>query len=174
MITVERSRVERSRLEWGGLVLSVVLVVGIVSIAVGSLTHDRAEVMSPGTSRADTPRGVPLLADRLAAVDHALANKDVSTAIYAWRDAHSLALGARRADAMADVGDAAVRIDAIVATPPGHVLGFRAEARQAYLRALFLARRQRSQDVVDRIAKAFAGLGDTEMAARVQAITVTP
>ena len=106
---------------------------------------------------------------RLAAVDAALARKDVSRAIYSWRDAHGLALGLRRWDAMAAVGDAAMRIDAAT-SPLGRPTGFRAEARQAYLRALYDARAAGEGEAIDLIADAFAALGDAHMAAQARAM----
>jgi hypothetical protein len=123
--------------------------------------------------RPDVPRVLPLPA-RLAAIDEALARNDTGRAIREWRDAYGVALGTRRWDAMAAVGDAAVRIDTRVARPPGGYTGFRAEARQAYLLALFRARDTRSPEGIARVADAFAALGDDEMAARARTIVVTP
>ena len=163
---------ERSRIEWSGLVLSVVMVVGVAGVALGNLAAERNRGAQLERASA-SPRTAPTLAERIGAVDRALARKDMSAAVYAWGDAYSLALGARRWDAMVEVGDAAVRIDALADSPPGYLIGFRAEARQAYLRALFLARHARSEDGIERVARAFAALGDTDMAARVHTITVT-
>ena len=90
----------------------------------------------------------------------------MSRAIHAWRDAYGEALGSRRWEAMAAVGDAALRVDALAGLPARHPTGFRAEARQAYLKALFRARDAGSVEGVERIADAFASLGDIQMAAR--------
>jgi hypothetical protein len=164
---------ERSRMQWSGVVLSVVMMTGAMGVALGSLTTDKtaARVERPDTIVA---RGGPTVASRLAVVDSALARKDMSAAVYAWSDAHAFALGTRRWDTMVDVGDAAARIDALGDTPPRYLIGFRAQARQAYLRALLLARQARSSEGVERVAQAFAALGDAEMAARVRRITLTP
>jgi hypothetical protein len=164
---------ERSRIEWSGLVLSVVMVMGVAGIALGNLAAERTRGGQLERPESASPRTAPALADRIGAVDRALARKDMSAAVYAWGDAYTLALGARRWDAMVEVGDAAVRIDALADNPPGYLIGFRAEARQAYLRALFLARHARSADGIERVAQAFAALGDTDMAARVHSIRVT-
>ena len=165
--------VERSRMEWGGLVLSILMVVSIVGIALGSLTSDKSDPPTSDRPVARAAHVVPGPAGQLAAVDRALARKDLSVAVFAWRDAYSAALGTRRWDAMVEVGDAAMRIHELAGSPPGSALGHKAEARQAYLRALFLARSAGSQEGIDRVAKAFAALGDAEMAARAQSITVT-
>lgn len=160
-------------MEWGVVVVSIMMVVSVVGIAVGSLTSDKSDPPPSDRPGAGVVRDAPTHADRLAVVEQALARKDMSGAVYAWRDAYGLALGARRWEAMVDVGDAAERIHALGGRA-GHALGFRAEARQAYLRALFLARHAGSRDGIERVSKAFAALGDAEMAARVNAITMTP
>ena len=59
-----------------------------------------------------------------------------------------------------EVGDQAVRI----AEAAGGSTHFRAEARQAYLNALFRARAQRAVEGMHRAAAAFERLGDSEMA----------
>ncbi len=66
------------------------------------------------------------------------------------------------------MGDAAVRIDA----REDEGTAFRAEARQAYLLALFRARDARAPEGIARVADAFAALGDREMAARARAVRV--
>src|SRR6185369_15708228 len=104
-----------------------------------------------------TDRALPI---RLAAVDEALARRDMSRAVLEWRDAYGVALRSRDWAAMVSVGDAAVRIDRIARLPSDHPTGFRAEARQAYLRALVDAR----------VADAFDALGDAEMAGRVRTL----
>ena len=120
----------------------------------------------------ETPAPVHRVDDlqaRLAAVDAALARKDVSRAIYLWRDAHGLALGLRRWDAMTVVGDVAMRIDAAT-SPLGRPTGFRAEARQAYLRALYDAHAADEHEAIDLIADAFAAMGDEKTAAHARAL----
>jgi hypothetical protein len=62
--------------------------------------------------------------------------------------------------------------DTLARGPLGHPFGFRAEARQAYLRASFQARSERSQEGVRRAADAFDALGDADTAIRARAILV--
>jgi hypothetical protein len=109
---------------------------------------------------------VASLSQRLASLDAAIADGDRSRAIYEWRDAYALAFGTRQWAPMATVGDAALRIDSQTGDPTG----FRAEARQAYLLALFRARDARTAEGVARVAEAFDALGDAEAAARARAI----
>ena len=109
---------------------------------------------------------------RLAAIDEVIARRDVSRAMYEWRDAYGVALRSRQWEAMVAVGDAAVRIDAVASLPAGHPSSFRAEARQAYLRALDDARAARSREGIQRVAAAFAALGDDQMAAMVRTVAV--
>jgi hypothetical protein len=120
----------------------------------------------PGAVLQSLERSLPA---RLAAVDAAIARRDPSRAIYEWRETYSVALGSRRWEAMLAVGDAALRIDALA--PPGsrYPTGFRAEARQAYLKAFLNARAAGSREGIHRAAEAFGALGDVEMAARVRA-----
>jgi hypothetical protein len=97
---------------------------------------------------------------RVEAVDQAIASHDASTAIRAWRDAYGAAVRSLRWDALADVGDAALRIERATGDA-----SFRAEARRAYLHALFRARAARAVHGVHRVGAAFRDLGDTDMAA---------
>jgi hypothetical protein len=164
---------EKPRMQRGGAILSIVALAGIAGIALGGLAADKAvatKLERPGWRE---PSPAPTLAERLAAVNAAIARRDQGKAIYEWHDAYGVALGSRRWEALADIGDAAVRIDALVGRPTGNPTGFRAEARQAYLRALFQARNQRSPEGIERVAQAFAALGDREMAASARAIVVT-
>lgn len=89
-------------------------------------------------------------------MDEALARGDISAAVRAWHDAYLAALGARRWEGMAAVGDASMRLAAL----PDSRRAMEAEARRCYLAALFRARHQRSIDGVLQIAEAFAALGD--------------
>jgi hypothetical protein len=63
-----------------------------------------------------------------------------------------------------------VRIDGLSSRRARVPTGFRAEARQAYLRALFDARASGSKEGMHRAADAFGALGDADMAARAHAI----
>jgi hypothetical protein len=100
-------------------------------------------------------RGSPLglaapWADQLVALEEALAANDVKAARWAFQEAYRLALGSRRWEAMADVGDAALRI------------GNPTKARIAYLTTAARARTARSSVGAARAAEGFAGLGDNE------------
>jgi len=93
-------------------------------------------------------------ADQLVAFDEALAANDVKAARWAFEEAYRLAVGSRRWEAMADIGDAALRI--------GNPL----KARIAYLTAAVRARSGRSSAGALRAAEGFAALGDDEVADR--------
>src|SRR5512134_529376 len=82
----------------------------------------------------------------IAAVDAALEQDDLKRAVSEWRQAYAAALGTRRWEPMAAVGDAAVRIDARAGLPGGQPFAFRPQARQAYLSALGSARRAGSRE----------------------------
>ena len=126
---------------------------------------------TPGLQELETVPPVDRVDDlrvRLAAVDAALAQKDLSRAIYLWRDAYGIALGLHRWDAMAVVADVAMRIDA-ASRPSGGPTGFRAEASQAYLGALLDARAAGEHEAIALIADAFDALGDPHMAALARA-----
>jgi hypothetical protein len=153
------------KVEWWSISVSVATLIAIAGITIGTLAS--------GTGVAPEFSSLPPADERsfdarLAALDQAIARRDMSRAVYEWRDAYGLALGSRRWDAMAAVGDRAVRVDAIAS--PGHPGQFRAEARQAYLRALFDARTTGSTEGIRRVADAFATLGDADMAARARAM----
>jgi hypothetical protein len=90
----------------------------------------------------------------------ALAAGDVGAAERAWNDAYGAALATDKWSAMAEVGDAALRL--ANATPAGR--RYEAKARQAYLITLFRARNDGSPDGILRAAEAFAALGDWEVA----------
>jgi hypothetical protein len=159
--------IEYRRLEWSGLIVSSLALAAVTGIALGGLavraSATRLERHLPAP-RAELPR--------LAVLDEAIAHKEVSRAIHEWRDAYGVALGSRRWEAMVEMGDAALRIDKLAGRAARYPTGFRAEARQAYLRALFLARSAGSTEGIERVAEAFAALGDAEMAARARAVAV--
>jgi hypothetical protein len=158
------------RLGWRGLVMSIPWMLALV-IMLAILGGGRGE--GTGGASFTAPLSAPAeraLPARLAAIDEALARRDLSRAVFEWREAYGVALRSRKWDAMASVGDAAVRIDALARQPSDYPTGFRAEARQAYLRALVDARAARSRDGIVRVADAFAALGDAEMAARLHTL----
>jgi hypothetical protein len=158
------------RTEWSGFSLSIVVALAMGSIVLASLVAGRAPVSTGRAFDALPAVEERALSTRLAAMDEALARNDAGRAVYEWRDAYGVALRSRRWDAMATVGDAALRIDAATGAPTGHPTGFRAEARQAYLKALFDARAAGSPAGMERIAASFAALGDTHMAAQARAL----
>jgi hypothetical protein len=164
--------IQERKTKAGSIILSIVALTGIAGIAVGAVGTDRsrASVERPGWLDPGQP---PTLSDHMGTLDEAIAARDLGRATREWRNAYSLALASRRWDAMADMGDAAVRIDAMGRRPGDYPTGFRAEARQAYLRALFQARSQGARDGIERVAQAFAALGDTEMALRARALAGT-
>ena len=94
--------------------------------------------------------------ERLARVDAAIAHRDASRAIYEWREAYGQALRSRRSEALIAVGDAGVRLEALL----GGTGRYRAEARQAYMGALLRARAEGSVAGMRRVAEALAALGD--------------
>jgi hypothetical protein len=102
----------------------------------------------------------PQWVERLERVDRAIVDRNVSMAVYEWREALGAALATRRWAPMAEVGDAALRVDTLL-PPTG---SFRREARRVYLSALFRARAERSLEGVQRVMEAFEGLGDVEAA----------
>jgi len=99
--------------------------------------------------------------DYLDVVDEALTRGDVSDAVRSWQDAYSVALASRRWEALLAAGETFVRIG----EASGRVDGARPNARYAYMAALMQAERQRSVPGVLAIGRAFAALGDPEVAA---------
>jgi hypothetical protein len=148
---------------WAGL--GVALIAGVALATLAGARVRIASLERPPLLQDD--RGASL-SRRLASMDAAIAHGDRSRAIYEWHDAYALAVWTRQWEPMATVGDAALRIDALAGDPTG----FRAEARQAYLLALFRARDARTAEGVARVAEAFDALGDTEATARARAILV--
>jgi hypothetical protein len=148
---------------WAGL--GVALIAGAALATLAGARVRIASLERPPLLQDD--RGASL-SRRLASMDAAIARGDRSWAIYEWHDAYALAFWTRQWEPMATVGDAALRMDALTGDPTG----FRAEARQAYLLALFRARDARTAEGVVRVAEAFDALGDTEATARARAILV--
>lgn len=96
----------------------------------------------------------------LRRVGDALAQRNLSAADLAWRDAYVAALVSRRWEALVEVGDAYLRIGEVARGRKAA----EARARSIYLDALFRARQQGSLDGALRVAEAFAMLGDHEVA----------
>lgn len=95
----------------------------------------------------------------LQRVEDALAQKHMSAAQQAWRDAYGEAFRSRRWEGLLEVGDAYLRIGEVARTRETA----EATARRTYLVALFRAHQQGSPEGVLRIAEAFARLGDREV-----------
>ena len=136
----------------GAVGLGVVGIFGLSGSSSMPVRLDQSAFVQPSPELAWT--------QRVALVDEALARGDLSHATHEWRDAYGAALRSRRWDALVEVGDRAVRIAEVA----GGSTHFRAEARQAYLTALFQARAQRAVEGMHRAAAAFERLGDSEMA----------
>lgn len=96
----------------------------------------------------------------LGHVDEAIEMRNVSRAVYEWRNAYGEALRSRDWKALLAAGDRAARIDGL-RLPSGP---FREEARRAYLAALLRARSERSTTGVLGAAEGFQRLGDAEAA----------
>jgi hypothetical protein len=156
-----------------GAIVSIATFAGVAALALGGGLVDRAgSATLERPARESAPRE-ERLSRRLAAMDDALRGHSPGAAMHDWQAAYGLALGLRRWEAMLSVGDAALRLEASTRGPGAHPGRFRAAARQAYLWALFQARSERSPEGIDRVAQAFAAIGDTEMAARARAIRVS-
>ena len=156
--------------KWGSIILSIVAMAGAGVFVLGGTLPD-----SCATATTERPEQVEMrddaaLAERLATLNTALARQDLSRAIYEWRDAYGLALRSRSWEAMATVGDAAVRVNTLMGAPASHVDGFRSEAHRAYIHALLRAQREQSREGVDRIADGLASLGETDMAAQARTL----
>ena len=99
--------------------------------------------------------------DYLDVVDEALMRGDISDAVRSWQDAYRVALASRRWEALLAAGDAFVRIGEASGRPEGA----RPNARYAYMAALVQAQRQRSVEGARALGRAFAAIGDPEVAA---------
>jgi hypothetical protein len=142
----------------GARFLLIALAITSMAAAVATVGR-RAMGQRVAAGAAGTPAPEPW-ALSIAAADAALARRDVNAAVQARHDAYSAALASRRWQGMVAVGDLILRIGdarSTSATAP-------AQARQAYLIALFRARAEGSVEGVMRTAEAFAALGDREVA----------
>jgi hypothetical protein len=89
------------------------------------------------------------------ALDDAITTRALSRAIYAWREAYDAALATTRWEPLAEVGDRALKIDALAAGRTRH----RDEAQRAYQFALARARAANAKQAVARLIAALEGLG---------------
>jgi hypothetical protein len=99
-------------------------------------------------------------AERVTAIGEAVQRGDLTTARAVWHDAYRSLRRTRDWQSMAALGDTALGI----AGASGARQQWEADARQAYLGALFRARAEASLDGVLRATEAFATLGDREVA----------
>jgi hypothetical protein len=141
-----------------------VLTVAAVMVAVALV------VALPHARRAARPRPeIPVSAgesasagsivNRMSAIDEAVRRGDLSTARAAWHAARRSLRHSQDWQQIAALGDAALKIaDASGARQP-----WEADARQAYLGALFRARAAASLDGVLRATEAFGALGDHDV-----------
>lgn len=157
-------------LKWSCIFLSILAVTGIVVLGRGGALPDTCATAAVDRSRDTEMRDEAALAERLVALDAALGRQDLSRAIYEWRDAYGLALRSRGWEAMAAVGDAAVRVNVLMGRPVDHSAGFQSEARRAYVHALLRAQREQSREGVDHIADGLASLGEVDMAAHARTL----
>ena len=92
-------------------------------------------------------------------MDLAIAKKNASAAVRAWRDAYAEAIGSAGWPGIIEVAAACLRIGEI----PGFRKACEAKARETYWTALFRARQQGSFNGVLEAAHAFGVLGDRAM-----------
>src|SRR5262245_28024621 len=149
---------------WAGALQAICLGFGgLAAVALLSAAAFGPATIAGFTVREVTSRANAELSwkDYLDVVDEALMRGDVSDAVRSWQDAYSVALASRRWEALLAAGDAFVRIGDASGRPEGA----RPNARYAYMAALVQAQRQRSVDGVRSIGRAFAAIGDPEVAA---------
>jgi hypothetical protein len=103
---------------------------------------------------ADTT-GTDAWARCLRALDAAIADRALSRAIYAWREAYDAALATPHWEPLAAVGDRALQIDAIAAGRTRH----RDEAQRVYQFALARARVANARKGVEKLTAALEMLG---------------
>ena len=137
---------------------SMVAVVAGAAVVVWALPHaHRAE--EPRPEAGHTP-SASSMAERITAIGEAVQRGDLATARAAWHDAYRSLRRTRDWQGMAALGDAALGISGA----SGARQPWEADARQAYLGALFRARAEASLDGVLRATEAFATLGDRDVA----------
>ena len=95
-------------------------------------------------------------------IDRAVGRNDVTGAMRAWHDAYTDALRSRGWLPMVEAGNAYLKIGRAA----GSLRAAEAKAREAYLIALFRARRDGDVDGLLQVAESFAALGDREVVAR--------
>jgi len=139
-----------------------IAVVGLAVAAVLTLYVQREDVPSrpeitAASATAPVNTGVAAPAGSTDAIARALAGGDMRAARATWHEAYRLAVRRPQWEAMAALGDVALERGV-----SGQRVG-EAEARQAYLGALFRARVEGSLNGVLRATEAFATLGDRDL-----------
>jgi hypothetical protein len=132
-----------------GALLLALLVAGVALMEMVAAEVSSAVVLDAWT----------VLLDR---ADAALARGNTAAALTAWREAQAAAVRSGQWEGMIAVGDAARRLEA----SGGPQRNGLALARQAYLTALFRARREHSVEGALRVAAAFGELGDRDVLAQ--------
>ena len=97
--------------------------------------------------------------EHIHAMDQALAERNATAAVRAWRNAYAAALATPGWRGLVEVAAGSLRIGAI----PGFGRASEARARETYWLALFRARQQGSLNGVLDAAEAFGALGDGAM-----------
>ena len=131
------------------------------ALMVWALPHERRAVEPPAELpvSGETP-SASSTAERITAIGEAVHRGDLATARAAWHDAYRSLRRTLDWQGMAALGDAALE----AASASGARQPWDADARQAYLGALFRARAEASLDGVLRATDAFATLGDRDIA----------
>jgi hypothetical protein len=138
------------------------LPLAIVAVLVSGalvLAYMPAAERQPPAQDATDGRSPPAADAHLAAVRDALQRGELGTAQAAWRDAYRALRRSRDWQQMAALGDLALELASAAGTPRAGD----ADARRAYLGALFRARADASVDGVLRATEAFATLGDRDV-----------
>lgn len=148
---MEAAMKETDASNWVIAILTPIALLLLAVPLVGALQH--------ATSRVPVPDRETLWTEELRRVDKALAERDVSGALRAWREAYVAALASRRWEGMLAVGDSYLRIGELA----GNRHAWEPKARESYLIALFRARQQGAIGGLVGTAEAFAALGDHEV-----------
>jgi hypothetical protein len=131
-----------------------VVVVAVVIAGLAAL-----ETVAGARARSAEVRDPERLA-ALAAMDEALARRDLAAAAQAWQQARQLALRSRGWRAPVEAAEAELRL----AVATDRVRESKPTARELLLVALFRARAERATEGALRVAEGFARLGDRDAA----------
>jgi hypothetical protein len=147
------------RFVWRSLTAAVVVgaavIVWVFPHAHRAMEPGAAQPVSSGQAPSADSTG-----ELITAISEAVQRGDLATARTAWLDAYRSLRRTRDWQGMAALGDTALE----VAGGSGTRQPWEADARQAYLGALFRARAEASLDGVLRATGAFATLGDRDIA----------